>query len=402
MFFYEDIGVVSERRNKVINWLSMASYQQMGGIIMGVSLKKLVSDEIEALIPYPPGKPIEEVERELGIKNSIKLASNENPLGPSPKAVDAVTNALKNLNRYPDGGCYYLKEKLANRLDVKPENIIIGNGSNEIIELVVRTFLRPGEEAVMGNPSFAVYPLAVPAAGGKAVLVPLKNLTHDLDAMADAITEKTKIVFIANPNNPTGTMNTKAQLDKFIGRLPDDIILVLDEAYYEFVTSKDFPNSFEYLKEGKNVVILRTFSKIYGLAGLRVGYGIAPERLNFYMNKVRQPFNVNSLAQIAAMAALDDEEHLKRSQKNNADGLKFLYGEIKAMGFEYVPTHANFFLIKVGKGKEVYDALLKQGVIVRPMASYGLGKYIRVTVGTPEENKRFVNAMKNYELGIKN
>ena len=365
---------------------------------MGVSLKKLVSEEIEALVPYPPGKPIEEVERELGIKGSIKLASNENPLGPSPKAVDAVTNALKNLNRYPDGGCYYLKEKLASRLGVKPENIIIGNGSNEIIELVVRTFLRPGEEAVMGNPSFAVYPLVVPAAGGKAVLVPLKNLTHDLDAMADAITEKTKIVFIANPNNPTGTMNTKAQLDKFIGRLPDDIILVLDEAYYEFVTSKDFPNSFEYLKEGKNVVILRTFSKIYGLAGLRVGYGIAPERLNFYMNKVRQPFNVNSLAQIAAMAALDDEEHLKRSQKNNADGLKFLYGEIKAMGFEYVPTHANFFLIKVGKGKEVYDALLKQGVIVRPMASYGLGEYIRVTVGTPEENKRFVEAIKKVKV----
>ena len=365
---------------------------------MGMSLKKLVSEEIEALVPYPPGKPIEEVERELGIKGSIKLASNENPLGPSPKAVDAVTNALKNLNRYPDGGCYYLKEKLANRLDVKPENIIIGNGSNEIIELVVRTFLRPGEEAVMGNPSFAVYPLAVPASGGKAVLVPLKNLTHDLDAMADAITEKTKIVFIANPNNPTGTMNTKAQLDKFIGRLPDDIILVLDEAYYEFVTSKDFPNSFEYLKEGKNVVILRTFSKIYGLAGLRVGYGIASERLNFYMNKVRQPFNVNSLAQIAAMAALNDDEHIKKSQKNNREGLDYLFKELKAIGFECVPTQANFFLIKVGRGKEIYEALLRQGVIVRPMASYGLGEYIRVTVGLPEENKRFVEAIKQVKV----
>src|SRR3989344_6826070 len=239
---------------------------------MGVYLKKLVSEEIEALVPYPPGKPIEEVERELGIKGSIKLASNENPLGPSPKAVDAVTNALKNLNRYPDGGCYYLKVKLASSLDVKPDNIIIGNGSNEIIELVVKTFLRPGEEAVMGNPSFAVYPLVVPAAGGKSILVPLKNLTHDLDAMFDAITEKTKLVFIANPNNPTGTMNTKAQLDKFIGRLRDDIILVLDEAYYEFVTDKGFPNSLDYLNNGKNIVILRTFSKIYGLAGLRVGY----------------------------------------------------------------------------------------------------------------------------------
>lgn len=361
---------------------------------MAVSMKKLVSDEIEALIPYPPGKPIEEVERELGIKGSIKLASNENPLGPSPKAVDAVAKAIKNLHRYPDGGWHYLKEKLARHLNVKPENLIIGNGSNEIIELVVRTFLKQGQEAVMGNPSFAVYPLVVPAAGGRNVLVPLKNLTHDLDAMLDAITENTKIVFIANPNNPTGTMNTKAELDRFYEKLPEDVILVLDEAYYEFVTSKDFPNSMDYLKGSKNVVVLRTFSKIYGLAGLRIGYGIASERLVFYMNKVRQPFNVNSLAQIGAMAALDDDEHLKKSQKNNQDGLKYLFNELSAMGLECVPTQANFFLVKVGNGKKVYDDLLKQGVIVRPMASYGLGEYIRVTVGLPDENKRFVEAIR--------
>ena len=361
---------------------------------MGVAIKKLVLDEIEALVPYPPGKPMEELERELGIKDSIKLASNENPLGPSPKAVKAITYALKNLNRYPDGGCFYLKERLAKKIGVKPENLIIGNGSNEIIELVVRTFLRLGEEAVMGNPSFAVYPLAVPAAGGKAIQVPLKNLTHDLDAMADAITKNTKIVFIANPNNPTGTIVTKKQLDKFCGRLPSDVVLVLDEAYYEFVTDSEFPSSLDYLKKGANVVILRTFSKIYGLAGLRIGYGIASEALNLYMNKVRQPFNVNSLAQIAAMAALDDEEHLKKSQKNNIDGLDFLFNEVKAMGFKCVPTQANFFLIKVGKGKEVYDALLRQGVIVRPMSSYGLDEYVRVTIGLPEENKRFVGALK--------
>lgn len=356
--------------------------------------KRLVSDEIEALVPYPPGKPIEEVERELGIKNSIKLASNENPLGPSPKAVKAITDALKNLNRYPDGGCFYLKERLAKRIGIKPENLIIGNGSNEIIELVIRTFLRPGEEAVMGNPSFAVYPLAVPAAGGKKIEVPLKNLTHDLDAMADAITNRTKIVFIANPNNPTGTIVTEAQLKRFMDRLPEGVILVLDEAYYEFVTDSEFPKSLDYFREGRNIVILRTFSKIYGLAGLRIGYGVAPEKLVFYMNKVRQPFNVNSLAQIAAMAALEDEEHLKRSQKSNSEGLQFLYGEMKAMGQEYVPTQANFFLIKVGKGKDVYDVLLRKGVIVRPMASYGLGEYIRVTVGTPEENQRFVEALR--------
>lgn len=355
--------------------------------------KKLVSDEIEAIVPYPPGKPMEELERELGIKHSIKLASNENPLGPSAKAVEAVSKALKNLHRYPDGGCYYLKEKLSQHLKVKPANLIIGNGSNEIIELLIRTFLRPGDEVVMGDPCFAVYPLVVPAAGGKAVLVPLKNLTHNLEAMFDAITEKTKLVFIANPNNPTGTMNTKAQLDSFYSKLPDDIILVMDEAYYEFVRDKNFPRSIDYLNGGKNVVILRTFSKIYGLAGLRVGYGIAPERLNLYMNKVRQPFNVNSLAQIAAMAALEDEEHLKRSQENNVEGLAYLFKELKTMGFECVPTQANFFLIKVGKGKEVYDALLKEGVIVRSMNSYGLGEYVRVTVGLPEENKRFVEAL---------
>jgi histidinol-phosphate aminotransferase len=361
---------------------------------MVVSVKKLVSDEIEALVPYPPGKPMEELERELGIKNSIKLASNENPLGPSPKAVKAITDALKNLNRYPDGGCFYLKERLAKKIGVKPDNLIIGNGSNEIIELVIRTFLRPGEDVVMGSPSFAVYPLAVPAAGGKAIQVSLKNLTHDLDAMADAVTERTKIIFIANPNNPTGTIVTKKQLDKFCERLPSDVVLVLDEAYYEFVTDSEFPSSLDYLKKGANVVILRTFSKIYGLAGLRIGYGIASEALNRYMNKVRQPFNVNSLAQIAAMAALDDEEHLKKSQKNNIDGLDFLFNEVKAMGFECVPTQANFFLMKVGKGKEIYDALLRQGVIVRPMGSYGLDEYIRVTVGLPEENKRFVETLK--------
>ncbi|MBI5682823.1 MAG: histidinol-phosphate transaminase [Deltaproteobacteria bacterium] len=357
-------------------------------------MKKLVSAEIEAIVPYPPGKPIEEVERDYGIKGSIKLASNENPLGPSPKAALAVSKALNNLNRYPDGGCYYLKEKLAKHLGVVPSNLIIGNGSNEIIELVIRTFLQAGEEAVMGNPSFAVYPLAVPAAGGRNCLVPLKDLTHDIDAMSRAITENTKIVFIANPNNPTGTMITGQQLDAFVEKLPDDTILVLDEAYYEFVTRRDFPTSMEYLNCNKNVVILRTFSKIYGLAGLRIGYGITSEKLVSYMNKVRQPFNVNSLAQIAAMAALDDDEHLKKSQKNNQDGLKYLFNELSAMGLECVPTQANFFLVKVGNGKGVYEGLLKQGVIVRPMASYGMGEYIRVTVGLPEENERFVEAIR--------
>lgn len=361
---------------------------------MDTMLKIPVSDEIETLIPYLPGKPIEEVEREYGIKGSIKLASNENPLGPSPKAVEAIARAINNIHRYPDGGCYYLKGHLAGFLKVKPENLIIGNGSNEIIELVVRTFLRPGEEAVMANPSFAVYPLVVQAGGGKAIQVPLKDLTHDLDGMADAIMPKTRIVFIANPNNPTGTIVTRAQMDRFFERLPGGVITVIDEAYFEYVTSQDFPHSMDYLEGGLNVVILRTFSKIYGLAGLRIGYGIAPEPIVSYMNKVRQPFNVNTLAQIGAMAALEDKEHIERSRENNIRGLKYLFDGLNAMGLECVSTQANFFLVKVGDGQKVYEGLLRQGVIVRPMKGYGLEGYIRVTVGLPEENRRFVEALR--------
>jgi len=375
MYLYEGSGVLSK------------------GEVMGITLKKLVSDEIESLTPYPPGKPIEEVEREYGIRGSIKLASNENPLGPSPKAVEAITRAIKNLHRYPDGGCYYLKERLAGFLKVKPENLIIGNGSNEIIELVVKTFLRSGEEAVMANPSFAVYPLVVQVAGGKAIQVPLRDLTHDLEAMASAITTKTRLVFIANPNNPTGTIVTRAQMGRFFERLPEGVITVIDEAYFEYVTSPDFPHSMDYLGGGLNVVILRTFSKIYGLAGLRIGYGIAPEPLVFYMNKVRQPFNVNTLAQIGAMAALEDKGHVERSRENNIKGLGYLFDRLKAMGLECVPTQANFFLLKVGDGQKVYEGLLRQGVIVRPVASYGLEEYIRVTVGLPEENKRFIKVL---------
>jgi histidinol-phosphate aminotransferase len=345
---------------------------------------------IESLVPYPPGKPIEELERELGIKGSIKLASNENPLGPSPLAVKAVKEALGGLNRYPDGSSYYLKAKLSLRLGVPTEMLTLGNGSNEIIELLVRTYLAPGEEAVMGEPSFAVYPLVVQAAGGVAVRVPLKDFTHDLSAMAARITEKTRLVFIANPNNPTGTMVTGSAFDAFLKRVPDGVIVCMDEAYFEYVSGPGYPASLQYVEEGWPVVVLRTFSKIYGLAGLRVGYGVAHPEITAYINRVRQPFNVNSLAQAAALAALDDHVHIKKSLENNAGGLKYLFDEITGLGYECVPTEANFFLIKVGDGKGVYEALLKKGVIVRPMASYGLPEFIRVTVGLPEENRRFV------------
>ena len=361
---------------------------------MTISVKKLVPEEIASLVPYPPGKPIEEVEREYGIEGSIKLASNENPLGPSPKAVEAIRDGMKNLHRYPDGSGYYLKRKLSKQLGVEPEMIILGNGSNEIIEFAIPTFLSPGDEVVMANPSFAVYPIVVKATRGKAVEVPLKGLTHDLDAMLKAVTERTRLIFIANPNNPTGTMVTGSALGSFMNSLPEGIVVVIDEAYREYVTDEGYPDALGYVKGGKLVVVLRTFSKIYGLAGLRIGYGVADREVVSYMERVRQPFNVNSLAQIAAMAALDDSSHLERSCENNRRGMSQLFEEIGAMGIECVPSQANFFLIKVGRGRDVYEGLLRRGVIVRPMESYGLPEYIRVTVGLPEENKRFLETFK--------
>lgn len=359
------------------------------------ALRRTVSvpENISTLVPYPPGKPIEELERELGITGSIKLASNENPLGPSPKALEAVRGALKALNRYPDGSGYYLREKLSERLGVPGDALVLANGSNEVIELMVRAFLRPGDEVVMADPSFAVYPIVTKAAGARSLTVPLTDLRHDLGAMAEAITDKTRIVFIANPNNPTGTIVTNRELRDFLRRVPDDVVVCLDEAYYEYVRSTSYPDGLSYVKEGWPVVVLRTFSKIYGLAGLRVGYGVAHPEIAGYLNRVRQPFNVNSLAQAAALAALDDEAHLKKSIENNTSGLEHLTRELKGLGYECVPTEANFFMIKVGDGRGVYDALLGRGVIVRPMASYGLDEYIRVTVGTPEENRRFLDAL---------
>lgn len=361
-------------------------------ITMGKDLKIQVSENIESLVPYPPGKPIEELERELGITGSIKLASNENPLGPSKKAVAAVAKSLANLHRYPDGSCFYLKEKLSNMLGVSQDMLIFGNGSNEIIELLIRAFLKPGDEAIMADPSFAVYPIAVKVVGGVSRLVPLKEMRHDLKEMAKLINPKTKIIFVANPNNPTGTTVSATEFREFMDSVPEDVIVCVDEAYFEFVQDNDFPDAISYIRAGRPVLVLRTFSKIYGLAGLRVGYGISHPKVIDYLSRVRQPFNVNSLAQIAAMAALEDSEHLGNTRENNIAGLKYLYKELDSLGFEYVPTETNFFLIKVGDGKKVYNELLKKGVIVRPMASYGLGDYIRLTVGLPEENERFIKA----------
>jgi len=352
-----------------------------------------VPEYIRSLIPYEPGKPIEEVEREYGIANSVKLASNENPLGPSPKAVAALRAKLDQLHLYPDGDCFYLKKYLANKLAVSPEQMIFGNGSNEIIELAARTFMRVGDEAVMAEQAFVVYQLIVQAVGGQCKQVPLRDYTHDLGAIADAVTANTRIVFLANPNNPTGTIFHRDAWEKFLARISNDVLLIVDEAYFEYVRDTDYPDSLRYHQVGRAILTLRTFSKLYGLAGLRIGYGVAPKELIALMQRVRQPFNVNAPAQWAALAALDDTDHVRKSLEVNRQGLEYLQTEFDKLKLKYVPSQGNFILVHVGKGQEVFKQLLTQGVIVRPMGGYKFPEHVRVTVGTMEENRKFIEAL---------
>lgn len=339
--------------------------------------------------PYVPGKPIEELERELGISNSIKLASNENPVGPSPAAVEAAGKAVSDVNRYPDGGGFYLKKVLAERLSVGEDEVMLGNGSNELIDIAVRTFMTDGDEAVMANPSFVVYSMAVQSVGGVCVQVPLRNYVHDLGAMAAAVTPKTRMLFIANPNNPTGTINRKEEFDMMMSKMPENIIVVLDEAYFEYVSDPGYADSMKHLHGNSNILILRTFSKMYGLAGLRIGYGIAKREILADMNRLREPFNTSSIAQKAAIAALGDEGHLRRSREVNESGKEYLYSQLDAMGMAYVPTEANFIYMPVREAPALYEKLLRLGVIVRPMGPDS----IRVTIGLPEENRRFIEAL---------
>ena len=352
-----------------------------------------VPEYIRTLVPYAPGKPIEEVEREYGIANSVKLASNENPLGPAPKALEAIRANLGQLHLYSDGDCFYLKNSLANRLRVAPDEIIFGNGSNEIIELAARTFMRVGDEAVMARQAFIVYKLIVQAVGGVAREIPLRNFTHDLDAIANAVSPKTRIVFLANPNNPTGTIYRRAEWERLLDRLPEEVLIIADEAYFEYVGDPEYPDSLRYHDRGKTIVTLRTFSKLYGLAALRIGYGVASRDVIALMQRVRQPFNVNAVAQWAALAALDDEEHARRSLEANRQGMEFLNSELTRLGLPFVPSHGNFVLVRVGNGNEVFQRLLSQAVIVRPMGAYEFPEYVRVTVGTMEENRRFIEAL---------
>ena len=358
-------------------------------------MRKRVREGVEGLIPYPPGKPIEELERELGISGSIKLASNENPLGPSPMAVQAIKDHLVKLNRYPDGSGYYLKTKLSEIYHIPFDRIILGNGSNELIELIVRTFLNEGDHAIQAFPTFLVYEKIVTGAGGRMTSVPLSDFRVDLNGIRDAIRPDTKIIFINNPNNPTGSAIAKGELVQFLKELPQDIVVALDEAYIEFVTDKAVANGIEILDEHPSLFILRTFSKLYGLAGLRIGYGFGKEWMIDYMNRVRQPFNANALAQAAATAALGDDRFVAETLETTRKGLAYLYRSLDTIGLEYLPTQTNFFLIKMpGGGKRVYESMLKQGVIIRAMDSYGLPDHIRVCVGLPEENERFIETLK--------
>lgn len=349
---------------------------------------------IETLEAYQGGKPIEEVKRELGISNIIKLASNENPLGPSPLALQAIEESAKQVHFYPDGNGFYLKADLAKHLGVTEDHLLLTNGSNEVLTLVGETYLRPGDEVIYAENAFVVYEHVALVSGATAVVVPMQNNTHHLSSMASAITDKTKVIFIANPNNPTGTMVTAIETAHFMAQVPENVLVVFDEAYYEYVTNPDYPHTLPYVMEDRNFIITRTFSKIYGLAGLRVGYGIAPPSIITTINPVRQPFNCNAIAQAAARAALKDTDYVKKSKELNEIGKTFLYAAFDKLGLRYIKTEGNFVMVFVNQtGADFVDAMMKKGVIVRGMASYGFPNAIRVTIGRQAENERFIEVL---------
>ncbi|MEA3435887.1 MAG: histidinol-phosphate transaminase [Thermodesulfobacteriota bacterium] len=353
-----------------------------------------VPDHILSIKPYVPGKPLEELEREYGIKKSIKLASNENPLGPSPMAVKAIQSALEKLNRYPDGSGYNLINRIAEKLKVSPGNIVLGNGSDEIIGMLTHTLLKPGDEVILPQPSFLIYDIMVRCAGATCVNVPLNSLSIDLKEIKKRVTSKSKMVFLCNPNNPTGTIFLKKEFESFLESIPPEILVVVDEAYIEFVREQNCAIGIDYIDSKRPLVVLRTFSKAYGLAGLRIGYGVMPEEISGIINRIRLPFNTNSLAQAGAVAALDDEEFFKKTQKLIHEGLDFMYSALDRLGIKYFPTQANFFLIDVQRdADEVFDKMLTHGVIVRSMTSYGYPHYIRVNAGLREENAGFIKAL---------
>lgn len=355
---------------------------------------QLTAAGVQQLIPYKPGKPIEELERELGLSQVIKLASNENPLGPSKKALAAIQAELAQLSLYPDGSGYRLKKALAHKFSVDESQITLGNGSNEILELVARAFVTPELEVMFSQHAFAVYPIVTQAVGATAVMVPALNFGHDLAAMLQKVTPKTRVVFIANPNNPTGTLVLQTDLQHFIEALPDTCICVLDEAYFEFVSSRGQDDSIAWLAKFPNLIITRTFSKAYGLAGLRIGYSFSSPEIADILNRVRQPFNNNSLALAAAEAALEDSEHLQNTIKINTLGMQQLTEGFKNLGLKWIPSAGNFVSVDLNEpAAPIYESLLRRGVIVRPIANYEMPNHLRISVGTAEENQFFLQAL---------
>jgi len=357
-------------------------------------MEGLVKKTILDVTAYIAGKPIEETKRQLGLREVIKLASNENPLGPSPKAVAAIKKNIKEINRYPDSQGFYLKRKLAKRLNIEASSLVLGNGSDELIDIIVKTFVEEDEDIITAEATFLEYEIISSVLGRKVKKMPLRYFKYDLGSIKKNIDHKTKLIFIANPNNPTGTYVTKYEIEDFMEGLPENVLLVLDEAYDTFIDVDDYPDGLKYVKN-KNVIVLKTFSKAYGLAGLRIGYAVARPELTSYMERARQPFNVNLLAQAAAIAALDDKKFLRRTRKTVLEGKNYIYDALKSLGVAYVPSVTNFILIDVGKnGVEVFKDMLKYGVIVRDMQQYGLKNFIRVTIGTKKENERFVRVFK--------
>jgi len=361
-----------------------------------VKLPFSLNPALEHLPVYQPGRPVEEVARELGLsaRGVIKLASNENPLGPSPAALAAVKKAARGSNMYPDGSAFYLKRKLAARLGVTPAHLVLGNGSNDIIEFLGHALLGPGDDMVVSQYCFAIYPIVARLFGARVITVPARDYGHDLPAMLRAVTARTKLVFVANPNNPTGAAAPAAGVRRFVAALPERVVLAMDEAYWEF---QDKPvDLLPLIRAGRkpNLILLRTFSKIYGLAGLRLGYGVGHPQFIAALEKIRQPFNVNSLAQAAALAALDDVAHVRKTRRNNVLGRDFLEKSLRAMNVEFVPSSANFVLARVGAGREVFEQLQRRGVITRPMDGYQLPEWIRISVGAPAENRRCAAALR--------
>lgn len=351
---------------------------------------------IKELGTYEPGRPIEEVARELGFKDASvisKLASNENALGPSPMALKAMREASSEMHRYPDGNAYYLKKAIARKLKVKPDQLLPANGSNEIVELIGHAFLGPDAGIVMADRAFVVYRLIAATFRADVVAAPMKDYTHDLDAMLAAIRPDTKIVFIANPNNPTSTMVDEKALDRFMAKVPDRVIVCIDEAYIELLPVSKQPDTLKYVRQDRNVILMRTFSKTYGLAGLRIGYAVAPEACISLLNKIRQPFNVNSMALAGAEAALKDDKYVERTRRTVEEGIEYFEKEFRRLSLPYVPAVVNFVLVEVGKGRDVFEKMMKEGVIVRPMDGYGLPCHVRITIGTKHENKQCIKAL---------